>query len=381
LKYEILNLASPMKNLYKDIKKSILGHFNFVPVGHEYHRLEVLIGMIYSTIVGMNCSLETQGNNLPEVGDYFREKESRLKQAKRWLMSKWVDYTAHYQPFILGFVEKVAKLKKELIFVIDGSETGNNCVTLMISLVWGKRSIPIIWVTRQGKKGHFPEQMHIDLLSSLSNILEGMGINERIVILGDGEFDGEQWVKFIESKKWEYVFRTSLDRKVNHNGDTFPISQLHVDVYLECGFALFGVNNSHAILWKGKHYKDPIPLITNMEIAKMACRYYKKRFAIETLFKDIKSNGFNIHKVKISAPDRIQNLLIVVALAFLFAFALGKAAKKAGQNLAQVYRIDRIKNLSDFKFGVKILNFCLNSNTCISCFFSKSFDFFIHIQT
>lgn len=68
--------------------------------------------MIYSTIVGMNCSLEMQGNHLPEVGDYFREKESRLKQAKRWLMSKWVDYTAHYQPFIVGFIEKVAKQKK-----------------------------------------------------------------------------------------------------------------------------------------------------------------------------------------------------------------------------------------------------------------------------
>ena len=206
-----------MKNLYKDIKKSILGHFNFIPTGHEYHRLEVLIGMIYSTIVGMNCSLETQGNNLPEVGESLREKESRLKQAKRWLMSKWTDYTAHYQPFIVGFIARVAKQKKELIFVIDGSETGNNCVTLMISLVWGKRSLPIIWVTRQGKKGHFPEQMHIDLLSSLSNILEGMGINERIVILGDGEFDGEEWVKFIESKRWEYVLRTSLDRKVSNN--------------------------------------------------------------------------------------------------------------------------------------------------------------------
>jgi hypothetical protein len=337
--------------------------------------------MIYSSMIGMNCSLEALGNNLPEVGESLREKESRLKQAKRWLMSKWTNYTAHYQPFIVGFIKKVAKQKKELIFVIDGSETGNNCVTLMISLVWGKRSIPIIWVTRQGKKGHFPEQMHIDLLESLSNVLEGMGIKERIVILGDGEFDGEEWVKFIESKKWDYVFRTSLNRKVSNNGDIFPISKLPVDAYLECGFALFGINSSHAILWKGKHYKDPIPLITNIEVAKMACRYYKKRFAIETLFKDIKSNGFNIHKVKIDNPYRIQNLLIVVSLAFLFAFAIGKAAKKFGQNLAQVYRIDRIKNLSDFKFGTKILNFCTKHNTCISFFFSKSFDFFIHIQT
>ncbi len=48
---------------------------------------------------------------------------------------------------------------------------------------------------------------------------------QKIVILGNGEFDGEEWVKFIESKKWEYVLRTSLERKVSHMGDTFPISQ------------------------------------------------------------------------------------------------------------------------------------------------------------
>lgn len=362
-------------------KKSILGHFNFIPVGHEYHRLEVLIGMIYSTISGMNCSLESQGNNLPEVGESIREKESRLKQAKRWLMSKWPDYRAHYQPFITGFIQKVAHTKKELVFVIDGSETGDNCVTLMISLVWGKRSIPIIWLSRQGKKGHFPEEVHIDLLRALANMLLELGIEERIIILGDGEFDGDKWVKFIESKKWEYVLRTSLDRKVSNNGDTFPLSLLPIDAYSDCGFALFGVNNSHAILWKGKHYKEPIPLITNMEVAKMACRYYKQRFAIETLFKDIKSNGFNIHKVKIKDPARIQNLLIVVALAFLFAFVIGKAAKKFGQHLAQVYRLDRIKNLSDFKLGIKIINFCLKKNTCISFFFSKSFHFFISVHT
>ena len=380
MKCEILTLISPMKSLYKDIQKSILFHFNYIPEGHEYKRLMILIGMIYSTIAGENCSLESQGLNFPEEGDLKREKESRLKQAKRWLMSKWTDYTAHYQPFIVGFIEKVAKQKKELIFVIDGSETGANCVTLMISLVWGKRSIPIIWLSRQGKKGHFPEQMHIDLLSALSNILKEIGIKERVIILGDGEFDGKAWVAFIELQKWDYVLRTSLDRKVSHMGDTFPISQVPIDPYLECGFVLFGVNNSHAILWKGRNYKDPIPLITNMEVVKMACKYYKKRFAIETLFKDFKSNGFNIHKVKISDPYRIHNLLIVVSLAFLFAFAIGKAAKKYGQNLAQVYRIDRINKLSDFKFGLKLLLFCLKNRTCISHFFTKSFDFFFNLQ-
>jgi hypothetical protein len=370
-----------MKSLYKDIKKSLLKHYAFAPMGHACHRLEVLVGMICSCLSNQNCNLENLSSDLPDIDGCKRKKESKSAQAKRWLKSKWTDYKVHFQPFIVGFIQTLAQRNKELFFVIDGSETGTNCVSLMISLVWGKRSIPIIWFTREGAKGHFPEQMHIDLANALSDILGALDIKERVIILGDGEFDGNKWIECLASKGWEYVLRTSLDRKVNNNDDIFPISMLPVDKHLQCGFALHGFNKSHAVLWHSPKYKYPIPIITNIEVAKMACKYYKKRFAIETLFKDLKSNGFNIQNVKISDPYRIQNLLIVVCLAFLFTFAIGKAAKIIGKDLDLIYRNDRIMKLSHFKLGLKIIAFCKNNTTCISQFFSKSFCFFITIQT
>ena len=59
---------------------------------------------------------------------------------------------------------------KELVFVIDGSETGNGCATLMVSLVVQKRSIPIAWITKKGNKGHFLEDMHIELIFNVVNL-------------------------------------------------------------------------------------------------------------------------------------------------------------------------------------------------------------------
>jgi hypothetical protein len=64
----------------------------------------------------------------------------------------------------------------------------------------------------------------------------------------------------------------------------------------------------HAILWRGKSLADPIPLLTNMDLGTMACRYYRKRFKIENLFKSMKSAGFNLHKSKSEGAKRLENL-------------------------------------------------------------------------
>ena len=63
-------------------------------------------------------------------------------------------------------------------------------------------------------------------------------------------------------------------------------------------------------MWWGKGYKEPIYLLTNIELAREAMHWYKKRFLIETLFSDQKSRGFDIHKSHLSDPERLKLLLI-----------------------------------------------------------------------
>ena len=60
-------------------------------------------------------------------------------------------------------------------------------------MVYGKRAIPICWVTRKGKKGHFPQEMHIDLVEKVAELLtKTIPSTTRVVFLGDGEFDGSK---------------------------------------------------------------------------------------------------------------------------------------------------------------------------------------------
>jgi hypothetical protein len=141
--------------------------------------------MICSCIRTKNSSLE--GISRPE-GACEKQSESYVKQAKRWLSSKWTDWETFFAPYTEQFVNTIAS-KGELVLILDGSETAAGCVTLMLSVLWRGYAIPLVWITREGTKGHFTEDIHIEVLELSKKILpDGC----RIVLLGDGEFDGER---------------------------------------------------------------------------------------------------------------------------------------------------------------------------------------------
>jgi hypothetical protein len=73
-------------------------------------------------------------------------------QFRRWLQNENVNFEVFYLPLI----EKVINVlsREPIVLIIDGSETAKNCVTLMVSVVYKGRALPLMWVTREGKKGH-----------------------------------------------------------------------------------------------------------------------------------------------------------------------------------------------------------------------------------
>ena len=56
-----------------------------------------------------------------------------------------------------------------LVLVMDGSVVGRGCVALMLHVVYKGRALPIAWLIRRGKKGHFPEEMHLALLAQVKS--------------------------------------------------------------------------------------------------------------------------------------------------------------------------------------------------------------------
>ena len=84
------------------------------------------------------------------------------------------------------------------------------------------------------------------------------------------------------------------------------------------------------IAWDAQ-YDEPLIVAATSEGADQAVVAYEKRFGIEPMFKDHKSNGFDIEGTKVTDPKRIETLLIVMALAHVFCTSEGTRKELEGE--------------------------------------------------
>jgi len=199
-----------------------------------------------------------------------------------------------------------------LYIAIDGSTVGRGCMTIMVGVVYRQRLLPLAWLTYRGQKGHTTAARHIELLQLLQPLIL---IGASVVLLGDAEYDTVDMLRWVKSEtNWCFVVRTAPQLTISQGGRTQKLR----DLCAEKGRVISLSNNYFtsqmvgpvlAIGWWGKAYEKPIYLITNHTEPEEACRFYRKRFKIETMFSDKKSRGFHIHKSHLSDPERVSRLM------------------------------------------------------------------------
>ncbi len=346
---------SDNRRRYRAILKAIKELYPGEPRGNLARHLHTLAALISGIVGSKSTSLPNVANKVPDG----TKKESRVKKFHRWLKNQGVSGDIYFLPFAEALLENLADTGP-LIMVVDGSDVGRNCVALLISVVFKKRSLPIAWIVVQGKKGHFPEDTHLQLVKQVHAVVPD---DATVVFLGDGEFDGIGLQAAVEDYGWKYVFRTAKNTRLEVEDDQFALDELHAEPGDRLGLhdALFTLEEYGPVLviiqWR-IGCKEPIYLVTNMELVEEACYWYSKRYRIETFFSDQKSRGFNLHKSHISDPARLARLMIAACLAYIWIVHLGVVAKRDDW-IGTIHRTDRC-DLSLFQLGLTLLDHFLN---------------------
>lgn len=319
---------------------------------HELNRVNVLSHMVS----GILLSGRSEISQIALASNEGRKKHtSQKKQFKRFIENDHFNYEAHYFPFAFAILASLAQ-RGHLEFSIDGSAVGRGCMALMFSVIYKGKAIPIVWSVHKAKKGHLPEQAHQDLLLELKKLVPS---GCKVTLLGDGEFDGCDWLEDILSADWDYVVRTSKSGCFEEQaGDCFSPKIIGVgqektffieDVYFTK--KRFGPVN--LLIWHDRKHKEPIILISNLDYVPDIKELYKKRFKIEPFFRDQKSKGFNIQKSGLGIADRLAKLLIACCIAYVLCILGGLKAlnSKFYDLVAEQNRMA----LSLFQLGLRFL--------------------------
>jgi hypothetical protein len=327
------------------LKKSLLNHLT----GRQARHLNTLAAFVYGVVQGRQVKLSAIAGELQNRG----KEESRIMQFRRFLANEALNHSVYYLPFIMAIVRSL--VGQPLVLAIDGSVTGRGCVTLMVSLVYRRRALPLLWVTRQGKKGRFPEKIHVELIKAVQAILPP---RPDVIVLGDGEFDGTEWLAAITGKGWRYACRTAKDSVFHEGDDDFRVQDI-CPARGKCT-GIDGLRYTAgrygpvmAVAWWGRGYQDPIYLVSNFGLPEEACRWYRKRFRIETMFSDFKGRGFQLQKSGLTNPAKIERLLIVVALAYVLVVYFGLYALRHQWHKI-IHRTERC-DLSLFEMGKRLI--------------------------
>jgi hypothetical protein len=346
---------------YRAICHALMQAYPTPPTGHFARHVQTLAALISGIVGSKSTQLPTIATKVPDG----TQPESRVKRFARWLENDRILEEMYFLPYAERLLAHLALEK--LVLVMDGSVVGRGCAALMIHAIYKGRALPLAWRVRQGPKGHFPEDLHIALVALMRECLpEG----SQVVFLGDGEFDGAALQATLNEAGWSYVCRTAMSTVATWEGETFRLDTLGacskpgtLIALKEVQFTRDAYGPVMVLSCWAKGYHEPLYLVSNMDAPEEACRYYQKRFRIETFFSDQKSRGFHLHKSHMSDPQRLARLLIAACLAYIWIIYLGSVCEREGWT-ALIHRMKRC-DLSLFQLGMRLLEYFLNEELSI----------------
>jgi hypothetical protein len=302
---------------YRKVREFVKSVYPSELKGNLSRNMNTLAAMITGIIIGKETQLPQIATNVPES----IKLPSTEKRFKRLIINEKVTEETYFLPFIQTLLNKLGL--EEMVLAIDGSLVGRGCICLMINLIYKHRALPLAFIVVEGKKGHLPEETHIELVKKLHPLIPES--TKQVILLGDGEFDGTMLQQTVSDFGWKYVCRTSSNITIYADDEPFQIDTLaallpkgHYKHLRNCTITGKKYGPVTAIAWWGEDNDEPIFLVTNFKSASKACEYYTKRFTIETFFSDQKSRGFNIDKSHLSSPRRLTRLMYASCLAYLW---------------------------------------------------------------
>lgn len=239
-----------------------------------------------------------------------------------------------------------------------------NINILVLGVIYKGVAFPLLF-SMMPKFGNSNTHERIDLLKRYDELF---GFDTIDFLVADREFVGHDWLNFLNEQQICYHIRIRenfdviLPKKNRVVKARWLFSTLKINEFSHYNKIVY-INGVACYLSASViKSKQGIPeyqfLISfNNPIKARVC--YQKRWQIETMFKALKSSGFNIEKTHLSDVKRIEKLISLVFIAFLWCYLVGIFLDLNIKPIAIKNHGYRGKSL--FKYGLEyISNYLLN---------------------
>lgn len=268
--------------------------------------------------------------NLTQISLFFKtsaKHESSYRRVRRFFSDFSFDRTVIISLFLALFC-----LKKELILILDRTnwKWGKKDINiLLLSVAYKGIGIPLYWSVSDHSGSSSTEKRK----EVLKAIIEKIGSQRIYAFLADREFIGEEWFRFLKKRKIPFVIRI---KKNTMAGGIRKCYQVPILELWKAKGKTSSVKNYPVLIWghllyvsivQAKKTKEPMIVVSNQEFPD-AISLYRRRWEIETLFGCLKTRGFRMEDTHMTSPEKIEKLLFVLSIAFVWSYKLGVAKQE-----------------------------------------------------
>ena len=327
---------------------SVSDYLRYIQIVKNLSRQKMLI----RTIVSM---LKSRSVVLAELAQHLNDKvktasnETRLQDFFRQVEFDY-EATAHFlYSFLLSQKGDKIRLTLDRTEWDFGTQQTN---ILMVTATKGNYSVPLFWEMLDNKSGNSGFQDRIDLMEKC---IKCIGIQHIGLIVGDREFIGQRWLKWLKENKVPFCVRVPKSHLIETEDGTIynayalwserkkNVEFKHCLIDCVWGCAKITTDAEGELLYLFGHDVD----------VKFLEQFYRKRWTIETLFQALKSRGFNLEATHLKHNERLKKLVALVAIAFSFCISLGIFRDKKEKPIK--IKNHKRKAKSFFRYGLDFL--------------------------
>lgn len=274
------------------------------------------------------CALTTRSVNSGEWIVQLPRNECNREAKERYIMRFLANPLVCPLHVMGGFVpellENLSRQGETIVFMLDQSKLADGLECLMVSVRFGERALPVGWrvIETEGEIGFRIQKM---LLESVFSFIPS-GIS--ILLSADRFYGTASLIDWCQRHGWQYRIRLKGNLNLQHEGGELTTGEaVNLGMKAMCNARLGHVTTHIGIIQEAGH-PEPWIIAMDAEPNKGRILDYGMRWGIEALFSDLKSRGFGIIHTHLKQPDRIERLLLILAVATYWAVSTAMTLKE-----------------------------------------------------
>jgi hypothetical protein len=342
---------SSSQELYNRLDEKLRGLVSVKNRKQVTNWMWIIVGILESE----SCNLSQIANCLPME----TKAESRVTLIRRWLRNSQVKVWPFYKKVLEHVLSGWSSV--EVYLILDGVMVfGDRWQIFRVSLRHGCRAIPIAWTMVEGNG---LVQVH-KLKSMLEKVQRFMKrYVKQVTLLADAGFRDCDWAHLCQDLGWNYAIRIACNTYITLPDGTSDRLDNWVPVNRNRYFQNVlltretKLQTNVSVTWTTDEKGQPemVAIITNQIACRARLRDYAGRMGIEQSFRDDKSGGFDLAHTRLQHAQRIDHLLLALAIATLWCHELGEFVLQQGEPARGLVDPAHERTLSLFQLGLRWL--------------------------